>query len=254
MKDLSFLKDKRIFSKDYTVKMNNASYFQTIKLAHLFRYLQEVAGLHTEAMKTGYHHLRAQNGAWVLTKQLMEIDRLPNALEEFTIHTWSNKYSKIVANRNFIVTDSKGKSIIKVSTDWIVLNLLKRRILPLTKIDLSSTKSYNCEVFSHDLTKIELIKDNPVNSFTKKVRFSDIDFNGHMNNTRYVDLAIDSVADRFSQRNSLKSINTNFIREVSLDDEIMVNCYQCGEDTYQHQLVRVNDEQEVFTAETIWNI
>ena len=252
MKDLNFLNDKKVFSQKYTVEMYNASYFKTIRLAYLFRYLQEVAGQHSEAMKVGYDDLKANNGGWVLVKQLLEIERLPEALEEFTVYTWSNKHNRAVANRSFLVTDSAGKMIAKASSDWVVLDFTKRRIIPLNKIDMSSTESFKYEIFDQDLTKIELNKGKLVNSFVKKIRFTDIDIMGHMNNTCYVDLVIDSMAEVFSERHTLKSINTNFIQEVKFNDEIIINSYQSGDNVFHHQILRVNDEIEVFTAETVW--
>ena len=105
MKDLSFLNSRKTFRREYVVETYNTSYFQTIKVSDLFKYLQEVASQHSEIMKIGFDDLKGNKGAWVLTKQLLELKRLPKALEEFTIHTWSHKHNKIVANRNFIVTD-----------------------------------------------------------------------------------------------------------------------------------------------------
>ena len=64
-----------------------------------------------------------------------------------------------------------------------MLNLEKRRIIPLSKLNLDNVNSYDYELFSEPLTKINIISENLVNEFTKKVRFSDIDINGHMNNT-----------------------------------------------------------------------
>ncbi len=252
MPELNFLNNDKIFKKNYIVETYNTSYFQTIKISDLFKYLQEVASQHSEAMKIGFNDLIVNKGAWVLTKQYIEFKRLPKALEEFTIHTWSNKHNKIVANRNFLITDKDNVSIIKATSDWVVINLEKRRIIPLSRINLDYIQSYNYELFNNSLEKICINADNLINELTKKVRFSDIDLNGHMNNTCYVDMVIDSLAEYFDQRYTLKSINANFIQEVKFLEEIFIKTYEVTKNTYHHQILRKRDNCEVFTAITEW--
>jgi acyl-ACP thioesterase len=252
MKDLSFLNSEKIFRREYVVETYNTSYFQTIKVSDLFKYLQEVASQHSEIMKIGFDDLKDNKGAWVLTKQLLEVKRLPNALEKFTIHTWSRELNKIVANRNFIVMDKQNNIIIRATSDWVVLNLEKRRIIPLSKLNLDSIQSYDYDLFSEPLTKINIISANLINEFTKKVRFSDIDINGHMNNTCYVDMVLDSMAEYFDQRHSLQLINTNFLQEVKFLEDIAIKTYQVETNIFHHQIIRNNDGCEVFTAITEW--
>ncbi|MBI9030980.1 hypothetical protein JEZ13_03095 [bacterium] len=253
MIDISFLESKQVFRRTYLVETYNTSYFQTIKVSDLYKYLQDVASQHSESMKIGYDDLKVINGAWVLTKQLLEVIRLPKALEEFTIHTWSHKHNKIVATRNFIITDQNKAILVKVVSDWLVLNLEKRRIVPLSKINMDYIQSYDYELFPQPLAKIEVIEDNLVNEFSKRVRFSDIDLNGHMNNTVYVDMVLDSMAEFFKQRHKLKQINTNFIQEVKFLEEIAIRTFQVKNNLFHHKIIRSIDNCELFTAITEWD-
>ncbi len=252
MTNLDFLNSDKIYKQKYLVETYNTSYFQTIKISDLYKYLQEVASQHSEVMKIGFDDLKNNKGAWVLTKQLIEFERLPRALEEFTVHTWSNRHNKIVANRNFLITDKDNKPIIKATSDWVVINLEKRRIIPLTKINLDFIQSFNHELFANPLEKINIIAENLVNKFTKQVRFSDIDINGHMNNTAYVDMVLDSIAEYFDKRYDLIRINTNFIQEVKFSEEISIKTYQVEDNIFHHKIIRQNDNLEVFTAITEW--
>lgn len=203
-------------------------------------------------MKIGYDDLQEKNGAWVLTKQLLEVIRLPQALEEFTIYTWSHKHNKIVATRNFLVLDKDNKILIKVVSDWLVLDLVKRRIIPLTKINLDYIESFDYKLFPEALAKIVVTEVNKVNEFTKKVRFSDIDLNGHMNNTSYVDMVLDSMAEYLTKRHKLIKINTNFLQEVKFLEEITIRTYQVENKLFHHKITRTSDQCELFTAITEW--
>ncbi len=249
---VELINNPKVFKKSYAVETYNTSFFQTIKISDLFKYLQEVASLHSESMKIGYSDLASINGAWVLTKELLEIERLPKSLERFTIHTWSHKYNKIFATRNFLVTDQDGNVLLKAVSDWLVLNLLKRRIIPLTKVNLDSIQSYDLKLISEDLSKIEVVRESLVNTFSKRVRFSDIDINGHMNNTCYIDMVLDSIAEYFDKRYQLKLINTNFIQEVKYLDEIIIKTYQHEKLVFHHEILTARDNKQVFTATTSW--
>ncbi len=246
------LKDSRVFAKSFAVETYNTSYFQTIKISDLFKYLQEVAALHSESMQIGFNDLMSASGAWVLTKQLVKINRLPKSLEKFKIHTWSHKHNKIIATRNFVVTDSQNKIIIEAVSDWVVIDVVKRRIIPLSKINLSSVMSYDLQLFSEDLKKIDINRHNLVNTFSKKARFSDIDMNGHMNNTCYIDMILDSLAEHFDKHYSLQEIDTNFIQEVKYLQEISIKTYLIDTLLYHHEIISCDDGKQVFTATTRW--
>lgn len=253
IKNKEFTKSDKVFRRSYTVETYNAGYFQEIRLSDLFKYLQEVASQHSEAMKIGFDDLQNNQGAWVLTKQYLEVIRLPRALEKFTIHTWSHKHNKFIANRNFIVTDEADNLLIKVTSDWVVISLDKRKIIPLNKLNLDYIQSLDLALFTDPLQKIVIDdKSEIVNEFTKTVRFSDIDLNGHMNNTCYIDMVLDSCAEVFSHKKDLKSINTNFIQEVKLSDEILIQTYQKETFHFDHKIIRLSDKREVFTATTVW--
>ena len=66
----------------------------------------------------------------------------------------------------------------------------------------------------------------PCRSFT--VPYSFVDLNGHMNNTRYLDLAEDCIHEEVQGR-ELTALRMEFVREVRLGDTIELSCGRDGE-------------------------
>ncbi len=66
----------------------------------------------------------------------------------------------------------------------------------------------------------------PCRSFT--VPYSFMDLNGHMNNTRHLDLAEDCIHEEV-QGCELKALRMEFVREVRLGDTIELSCGRDGD-------------------------
>ncbi|OQY38714.1 MAG: hypothetical protein B6226_03255 [Candidatus Cloacimonetes bacterium 4572_65] len=246
------LNNQAIFSKSNIVETYATSYFGTLKVSDIFRNLQEIASLHSDSMKIGFNDLKEMKGGWVLAKQHLDITELPKAMENYTIHTWSKSLNKLYAIRNFSLRDANNREIAFSTSTWVLINLESRRLIPLTKLPMESVVQFDDNVTTVT-PKIKLNKSSLVNSFKTKIRFSDIDINGHFNNTRYVDLTIDSIAEYFLEHRKLLSISTNFLHEGKFGDEIEIFSYMITPDEYHHLIYNITNDYEMFKAVTKWN-
>ena len=55
---------------------------------------------------------------------------------------------------------------------------------------------------------------------TRKVRYSDIDLNGHLNNTKYIDYIIDLHDSDFYKKNSIVRFLINYEKEL-MDNDVL---------------------------------
>ncbi len=241
-----------VLERNYEVETYNTSYFRTMKISDIFKYLQELASKHSEILGIGFDDLKSQNGAWVLTKQLINITRLPNALEKFKVYTWCSYVTKITAFRNFLVVDEKENELVKVKTEWVIINLEKRRIIPMSKIRLPEVTKINNDFYNNKIDKVLIQENDLVNSFEKQVRFTDIDINGHMNNIVYLDMLIDSIADYLDQYTPLVEINSNFIKEARFGDKLKIETCKLSAKEFTHSIIRKDDNTELFKAKSIF--
>jgi acyl-ACP thioesterase len=109
------------------------------------------------------------------------------------VKTWPLKPSKISFRREYIISDLEGNIIIKGSSEWLVVDKVRRRIMPSKGI-YSLTENEHSEelVFKDKITKIHSF-DPTDDGYELVPRFTDIDINGHVNNIKYANFVIDAM-------------------------------------------------------------
>ena len=79
---------------------------------------------------------------------------------------------------------------------------------------------------------------------TRKVKYSDIDTNKHMNNTRYIDWACDLIGLEFFEEHYFTSLDIYFKKEIAPNQN--VDLYMLQQDQFIY-IKGVVDEEECFT-------
>jgi len=69
-------------------------------------------------------------------------------------------------------------------------------------------------------------------TMTRPVYYSDVDINGHMNNTKYADIACDAVHYERFRDVFLSEVQINYLQESFPEDEILVFCAEAADAYY----------------------
>ena len=177
-----------VYSAPYTVRSRDVNMFCHMRLSQMMELMQEAATDHSEALGAGISDLRKRGLMWVLARQYMEIDRLPLYAEQITVETWPVRTVHSLYPRYYRILDGKGDAIVNSSSVWMLADAEKRTSVT----SAVSGVSFDAEARGFELP---LSKPRPSNradrAYSFSVPFSYTDLNGHMNNTRYFDLADD---------------------------------------------------------------
>ena len=147
-------------------------------------------------------------------RQNVEIARMPVYGEEIVIETWPGRTVHSMYPRYYRILDAEGVPIIQSSAIWILADLNERTLVPSSKSGIE---------YAFEKRGFELALPSPPRSFfTDKsaaftVPFSFVDMNGHMNNTRYFDLA-DNLCPFASQGRDPKRILVEYSAELRLGE------------------------------------
>lgn len=185
----------------------------------LMRHFQEIASRHADELGVGFQDLQKEQTFWVLTHLQFEAERWPEMEEPISIETWPRNIQKLYTTRDFLVSDKNGNEIIKACSAWIMVDIIKKRpvrpAVRLENIDFTTEKEalgnfpepFNCNGEQH-------IKLN------RKVVYSDLDINQHVNNTRYVEWMMDAIG--FAPGKKLKSLNIHFTNEFRYNETAQI--------------------------------
>lgn len=222
----------------YKVYSYHADHTRRLSLSGLAKFLQETAGEHAEDLGFGFTKFKEMNIAWVLYKQVIQIEEWPEWGDEIYLKTWPTLAEKLFCYRDFEILNSDQELIGKVSTSWIVINLETRRPLRTSKFyDLPQTEWKDLNF--PELIKNKLSSEKAADCIRKhKVQLQDIDLNNHVNNTRYIDWAFDYYKPEFLNKHKLLTAELQFQQEAVYDDEVELETVLNDEIKHDHIIKR----------------
>lgn len=206
------------------VGSRDVNLFRRLKPSALLELFQELSVVHAAALGFGTEQVLSRGVVWVITMQRIEIKRMPLEQELIYLESWTGKTTHLMYPRFYRVCDEKGEVIIQASSLW-------------TLMDIESRKMLSSEQFGHEIVDMvngeeialpgapKKASSETVSHFT--VPYSFLDQNGHMNNTRYLDLAEDLIPASLEGR-KLKTISTRYQNEVRHGDVIDLQWQELG--------------------------
>lgn len=228
------------YKKDYTVTDNMCAHNRLIKPSGLLDILQSVAGEHANLLNIGYYDLKEKGFAFVLARIKFDLYKPIKYYQELMVETTPLIPGRIDFDRDFEIYDKNTMELIGIATSkWIIIDLNTR------KICRSNIFTYPCEVRDkgnyESFEKLEIIEDTLIESYSYEVRHNDIDFIGHMNNTRY--------ADALVFMGSVKSFEINFLKEVKLTEVLIIKHNYKNYIGYNGQTISFKAKCEYFEGE-----
>lgn len=181
--------------------------------------LQDVAAEHADKANLGYKALSEHDLAWVLSWAKVEIGELPGFGEEIKLTTWPKKRFKLYVLRDFYVSKNE-EIIIRATTAWLPINIKSKRVIDSSNLPVP--------IYYFDQSALDAVPQKVIELqdkefvLSKKMRYTDIDLNQHVNNIRYIELIMDSFDRDKYEKSTLRSIEINFVSESKFNDEIEV--------------------------------
>ena len=183
------------FTKHYTIKWHDTDANRLVRPSALVTYMQETANQHLVHTGISLDELRDRYGlAFILGSISVRIYEPLFAGEEIDAQTWICEGRGFRHNRCFRVL-REGKTVAEATSQWALLNLQNGslakaedtpyQIEPDPAITLSDLPP---RLRIMPVSEMELAGE-------RRIVYSDIDYNGHMNNTHYPDMLCDFVPD-----------------------------------------------------------
>ncbi len=212
---------------------------------------QELANRDAVRLGFGYDRLMELNTIWVLSRMEVRFLRAPLWRETVEIDTWHKGEDGIFSLRDFLIRNQDGtEDLVTATSSWLIINLETRRIQrPQVLFDdntLSEKKDRHA--IETPCAKIEVPdRDLLRPAGQKKVRYSDIDFNGHVNNAKYIEWAMDFLDILPVTSRKVDHFRINYNNEAHLSDTIDIKV--AGTDPLTCYVEGVNEGKNIFRAE-----
>ncbi len=234
--------------QEYYLRAQDVDINGTWSPSSIFVRMQEVSEDHACEVGLGRVDIIDKFGiCWVLTRVNLSMLSYPSIGETILVKTWPLKPKKMLFLRNYLFYDSKGQEIGRANIQWILFDVNKRRLMPTSSIG-DYPYCVDEEPVVTPPNKIILPKDMEEKS-VRTVLYSDVDMNGHMNNTKYLNWICELFPTDFLKTHKIKNIRINYIAEAYIDQTITLMYKQVGND---HYIYGQSDGKVVFDACLDW--
>lgn len=218
-----------------------------IKIPQLILLSLQVSGMQSiELGMSDMYILENYNLVWIITDYNMKIERLPVFDEKITIETYAKSHNRLFCYRAFNIKDEAGNTIIEMVATFVLMDRDTRKVHPVM--------SEITDAFDSELSKTMLrgprfkeLEGGVEQEY--RVRFYDLDMNGHVNNSKYLDWVFEVMGADFLTQHVPKKVHLKYVKEVLAGGLITSQYEQDGLKT-QHQIT--SDGQINAQAEIEW--
>ena len=155
--------------------------------------------------------LEDYNLVWIITDYDIEVVRLPRFAEEITIETEALSYNRLFCYRRFTIYDEGGQELIQMMVTFVLMDRDSRKV---HAVEPGIVAPYQSD-FNKKLIRGPKYAnlEEPI-SKDYHVRFYDLDMNGHVNNSKYLDWIFEVMGADFLTKYIPKKINLKYVKEV----------------------------------------
>lgn len=208
------------YAKQYNIRSYECDRNNNLRILTLMNIFQDMADNDAGRLGFGLEFCIKNGMTWVGSNYALEIDRLPKMHENITIETWPSAKNKLSAYRDYEVFAEDGSSIIRASSQWVLIDLARKR--PISVIDnMPLHQPLETRALATDFPKIGEVERGD-SQFKFRVRFDDIDMNKHINNAVYILWATEAVEADFRLAHNPAKIDINFRKEGYMGEKIMI--------------------------------
>jgi acyl-ACP thioesterase len=220
----------------------------------LFAFLQEAAG--GDAARGGYTMERlAEDGlVWMIQWMRVEVDRYPVRGETLAVTTWARRLDRALAWREFDVVDASRARVAVGTSRWAVVDVEARRLVRLPEFVRRSPVPDRPPALDRGPSTLEPAEPAELER-RFEVRRGDLDTVRHVNNTRYVEWALETVPDDVQASSRPSAIEIAFRREATYGDAIVARTRRLagdGETAFAHELRSDGTGHELARALSVW--
>jgi medium-chain acyl-[acyl-carrier-protein] hydrolase len=216
-----------IWEDEFRVRSYNCDPAGRASLPALYAFLLESAGAHATAGGFGFMDMWSRGLIWVLTRFKLVIDRYPAWNDRIVAQTWAKGRDGLFHIRDYYLKDASGDLLARATSSWAVLSAATHRPETGDIFIQGFPQRPRENALSEKIGKLPALAAPELVS-QYRVRWSDLDFNRHVNSMRYVEWIMNGLDEETRLGRTFKSMEINYLAETALGDEVEIRVQKLG--------------------------
>lgn len=212
--------NKDIYSTRMKLLTEHIDVAGRVKASTLMRIFQEACVADTARLGFSRQTVLEKGLIWVVASERIVISRMPVFDEEIEILCYPGPHFHSFFPRQLVIRTLDGEVLVRGCSIWTLIDLNQRKMI--------SPKEYQIDVKGLTLeneVKALLSLPRPELDFKRKVTatYSLCDANGHLNNTSYLDVALDLLPLDLLKKKEIGEFGICFKKEIPAGTEFEVS-------------------------------
>ena len=213
-----------IYTEKVKIPLKDVEKGNIISDRGILEIFENVATHHSDSIGDGVNEIKEKGKAWVILDWNIQVLSRPKYGGVFKVNTWSRENNiqerKIATYRDFEMYDENNNLCVIGTSKWVVMNIETGRI---TNIDKELQERYKPEKKSvFDTWDVEKVSQNK--EFLCQTEYTvsrmDVDFNNHMHNIYYINLAYNALPNNVYCSRPFSNIRISYKKEIKLGDTV----------------------------------
>ncbi len=209
------------YAQTYKTKWHDTDAGGLMRPSALLVYMQETANLQCREWDCDLTRLHDEEGlGFLLSRIMLRVHAPLRAYEEIEVRTWCPPSKGLTFLRCFSVL--RGNEVVaEAVSHWALMDMKAGRLVRVNDFpgrfpegELPEGDIYPARVHIPAGTEMEMAGE-------RRIVYSDLDFNHHMNNTRYPDMVCDFLPDMAGRW--VSSLSLSYLREAAFGDVLTVS-------------------------------
>lgn len=216
-------RDNIYYAENYTIRASECDQDGKLHTNVINSLMQEVSNSHIKDSNFSAKNIYSQGFLWILNRVSARFQKHPKWRDEVRIYTWQSGMDRLGFFRDYYMFDSDGQAYGAARSFWTIASADTHKLLSPSTIfsDGENPMLSTLHALPYPPTRLRrnFADFTDAKSYDKVIGYSEIDRNGHMNNTRYVALCRDAAA-LFHPEGYVSSLDINYVEEV-FQEEIL---------------------------------
>lgn len=210
-----------IFKEQTHTRIDDFDLNGNIKPAALLKLLENTASHHSNYVRDKMPAGSIGSIVWIITDWRVKILRTPNFKDSLTAETWIvGKAPAVYADRQLILRDAAGAAIVHAEAKHALLDVEANRIARIDDETMSRYEPETERLFEGKAPRLRM-PESFEHECAIALRRSDIDYNGHVHNTAYLDFAEELLPEQ-ERLSGAKAFRLTYRRALKYGDRVTV--------------------------------
>ncbi len=199
-----------IYTQSFSITDNCVDRYGRMKPSFMLFCVQEVAGKHFDVISMDYEALAERGMIWVISRQRLQVTRIPHRGETIRLETWPMPTTRVAYPRSVVAYDEENNEVFRSISIWVLMDIRSRSLILPGKSGIAVAGTLRGGELAAPGSLSPRVMTN---SRERTVCFTDLDRNGHMNNTRYLDWIDDLLPSPFQEAHGLRELTVCYLSE-----------------------------------------